>query len=255
MTHAAVIRAANARVVIFPELSMTGYELDADAISVDVRDLPRSSMPAPRWDPSRWSAPQSMRGAGGRRLRWSASTAPARPSRTRRSGCTEAGRAVRPRTQAGPCRSPRMAPWSCDLQGYRRSTARRGHRGLGIDAYVAASRSTRTWRGLRTSVHAEPPSLTGSGWPWRASRANRWGLRAHRRTIRDMDARWGRRLQGRARARGDRTRDAGVNLSDAHPPRDRFSRTADRVQPGWGAEPTRPRCSASQLACLERSSR
>jgi predicted amidohydrolase len=32
---AAVIRAANARVVIFPELSMTGYELDADAISVD----------------------------------------------------------------------------------------------------------------------------------------------------------------------------------------------------------------------------
>jgi predicted amidohydrolase len=35
MTHAAVIRAANARVVIFPELSMTGYELDADAISVD----------------------------------------------------------------------------------------------------------------------------------------------------------------------------------------------------------------------------
>jgi predicted amidohydrolase len=35
MTHAAVIRAANARVVIFPELSMTGYELDAEAISVD----------------------------------------------------------------------------------------------------------------------------------------------------------------------------------------------------------------------------
>jgi predicted amidohydrolase len=33
--HAAVIRAANARVVIFPELSMTGYELDADAITVD----------------------------------------------------------------------------------------------------------------------------------------------------------------------------------------------------------------------------
>jgi predicted amidohydrolase len=34
-THAAVIRAADAHVVIFPELSMTGYELDADAISVD----------------------------------------------------------------------------------------------------------------------------------------------------------------------------------------------------------------------------
>jgi predicted amidohydrolase len=35
MIHAAIIRAANARVVIFPELSMTSYELDADAISVD----------------------------------------------------------------------------------------------------------------------------------------------------------------------------------------------------------------------------
>jgi predicted amidohydrolase len=35
MSHAAVIRAANARVVIFPELSMTGYELDAEAITVD----------------------------------------------------------------------------------------------------------------------------------------------------------------------------------------------------------------------------
>jgi hypothetical protein len=41
---------------------------------------------------------------------------------------------------------------------------------------------------------------------------------------RDMDARWSRNLQGRARARGDRTRDAGVNVSDAHSPRDRVSR-------------------------------
>jgi predicted amidohydrolase len=34
MTHAAAIRAADAHVVVFPELSMTGYELDAEAISV-----------------------------------------------------------------------------------------------------------------------------------------------------------------------------------------------------------------------------
>jgi predicted amidohydrolase len=34
MTHAAVIRDADAHVVVFPELSMTGYELDAKAISV-----------------------------------------------------------------------------------------------------------------------------------------------------------------------------------------------------------------------------
>jgi predicted amidohydrolase len=35
LEHAAVIRRARARVVIFPELSLTGYELDAPAISPD----------------------------------------------------------------------------------------------------------------------------------------------------------------------------------------------------------------------------
>jgi predicted amidohydrolase len=33
--HAASIRSANARVVVFPELSITGYELDAPAIGID----------------------------------------------------------------------------------------------------------------------------------------------------------------------------------------------------------------------------
>ena len=35
LTHAAMIRSAGARVVVFPELSLTGYELDAPAIVVD----------------------------------------------------------------------------------------------------------------------------------------------------------------------------------------------------------------------------
>jgi predicted amidohydrolase len=35
LTHAATVRAANARVVVFPELSITGYELDAPAITAD----------------------------------------------------------------------------------------------------------------------------------------------------------------------------------------------------------------------------
>ncbi|MEV4067240.1 carbon-nitrogen hydrolase family protein [Nonomuraea dietziae] len=34
-THAAVVRAAGARVVVFPELSLTGYELDAPAITCE----------------------------------------------------------------------------------------------------------------------------------------------------------------------------------------------------------------------------
>ncbi|MGC4747512.1 carbon-nitrogen hydrolase family protein [Micromonospora sp. DT201] len=33
--HAAAVRAARARVVLFPELSLTGYELDAPVVSVD----------------------------------------------------------------------------------------------------------------------------------------------------------------------------------------------------------------------------
>jgi predicted amidohydrolase len=39
MTHAATIRSVGARVVVFPELSLTGYELDAPAISVADRRL------------------------------------------------------------------------------------------------------------------------------------------------------------------------------------------------------------------------
>lgn len=34
-THAATVRVADARVVVFPELSLTGYELDAPAVSVE----------------------------------------------------------------------------------------------------------------------------------------------------------------------------------------------------------------------------
>lgn len=39
MTHAATVRSAGARVVVFPELSLTGYELDAPAISAEDRRL------------------------------------------------------------------------------------------------------------------------------------------------------------------------------------------------------------------------
>jgi len=35
VTHAATVRSAGARVVVFPELSLTGYELDAAAITVE----------------------------------------------------------------------------------------------------------------------------------------------------------------------------------------------------------------------------
>lgn len=34
LAHAATVRAAGARVVVFPELSLTGYELEAEAVSV-----------------------------------------------------------------------------------------------------------------------------------------------------------------------------------------------------------------------------
>jgi predicted amidohydrolase len=34
-THARTVRSAGARVVVFPELSLTGYELDAQAVALD----------------------------------------------------------------------------------------------------------------------------------------------------------------------------------------------------------------------------
>jgi predicted amidohydrolase len=37
--HAAAVRSAGARVVVFPELSLTGYELDAPALTVDAPEL------------------------------------------------------------------------------------------------------------------------------------------------------------------------------------------------------------------------
>jgi predicted amidohydrolase len=40
-THAATVRSVGARVVVFPELSLTGYELDAPAIDAgDLRLVP-----------------------------------------------------------------------------------------------------------------------------------------------------------------------------------------------------------------------
>jgi predicted amidohydrolase len=39
LTHAAAVRAAGARVVVFPELSLTGYEMEAASITVDDRRL------------------------------------------------------------------------------------------------------------------------------------------------------------------------------------------------------------------------
>jgi predicted amidohydrolase len=39
LEHARVIRAADARLVVFPELSLTGYELDADTVAPDDDEL------------------------------------------------------------------------------------------------------------------------------------------------------------------------------------------------------------------------
>jgi predicted amidohydrolase len=46
VTHAATVCSAGARVVVFPELSLTGYELDAPAITVeDPRLAPIAGQP------------------------------------------------------------------------------------------------------------------------------------------------------------------------------------------------------------------
>jgi predicted amidohydrolase len=121
MTHAAVVRAANARVVIFPELSMTGYELDADAIAVDDSRL------APIVDACAETGSLALIGA------------PVDAGRGRPEiamlGVDGAGATVAyskiwlheseaerfaPGPEPGRRRSPGLAAWSCDLPGYRR---------------------------------------------------------------------------------------------------------------------------------------
>jgi predicted amidohydrolase len=56
--HAELIRSARARVVIFPELSLTGYELDADPIAIDdwSPSLTASAFSVARSEPTSWLA-------------------------------------------------------------------------------------------------------------------------------------------------------------------------------------------------------
>jgi predicted amidohydrolase len=212
MTHAAVIRAANGHVVIFPELSMTGYELDAEAITVDDSRLTPivdacagmgslALIGAPV-DAGRGRPEIAMLGVDG-------------------AGATVAYSKIWLHGSEAERFSPGTKPALVEVRGWRlglaicRDTGVPRHAAdtaaLGIDAYVAgrhAARGPGVSRGRPCTPHRDRSRDLGGRGELRGP--NRWGLRAHRWTVRDMDARWGRRRQGRARARGDRTRDARV---------------------------------------------
>ena len=138
-THAATIRSAGARVVVFPELSLTGYELDAPAITADDPRL------APIVEACRRDG---VAGAGGRpgpgrgraactSGRWP-STARVPPSPIARCGWAGRSRSGSVREARRPC-SRSTAGGSglaiCKDTGIPQHAADTA--ALGIDAYVA----------------------------------------------------------------------------------------------------------------------
>jgi predicted amidohydrolase len=138
LAHAAAVRAAGARVVVFPELSLTGYELDAPAVAVDDPRL-RPIVDACAEARSLALAGAPVRGRAGR-------------SHIAMLAITGAGVAVAYRKiwlgGAEPDRfSPGSRPAALDVDGWRlglaicRDTGVPQHAAdtaaLGIDAYVA----------------------------------------------------------------------------------------------------------------------
>ncbi len=136
--HAAAVRSAGARVVVFPELSLTGYELDAPAVAVDdPRLAPIVNACAEAGSVALVGAPVDG-GSGGAHIAMLAVDAAGAAVAYRKMwlGAAEAGRFT-----------PGGAPAALEVDGWRLGLAickdtgvpehAAGTVALGIDAYVA----------------------------------------------------------------------------------------------------------------------
>ena len=172
--HAAMIRSAGTRVVVFPELSLTGYELDAPAIAADdprlapvveacaeVGAMALAGAPVGGDDGSVHIGMLAVDGKGATivyRKMWLGGSEPDRFS-------------------------PGTAPAVLQVDGWRlglaicKDTGVPAHASetaaLGIDAYVAGSWSRRRTPLSWTSAPAAPPVITTSGLRSPASPARR----------------------------------------------------------------------------------
>ena len=208
LAHAAAVRAAAARVVVFPELSLTGYELDASAITPgDPRLAPILDACAETGTTALVGAPvQGERGRpyiamlavddGGARVAY----------RKMHLGGDEPDRYA-----------PGAAPAVLEVAGWRlglaicRDTGIGGHAAetvaLGVDAYVAG-----TVKLPQESALQDEPGRTGRrraadlGGGGELRRCHRWRLRPGGGALRDLGARWPAGGPGRHRARRPRPR-------------------------------------------------
>jgi predicted amidohydrolase len=132
LTAAATVRSAGARVVVFPELFLTGYELDAPALDVDdPRLAPIVEACAEAGSLALVGAPVHGN-AGGSHIAMLAidDTRAAVAYHKMWLGAAESNRFT-PGRHAGPTRGRRLAARSGHMQGHRHFTARPRHRRLG----------------------------------------------------------------------------------------------------------------------------
>ncbi len=174
------VLASRARVVVFPELSLTGYELDARAVAINDAALApivnacashRLARPRGRSSAVRGRARRHCR-AGYRRRR-GVGGLPQDLARLRRTSAVPSG------GRFGGARGGRLASRAGGRQGHRRRTARRRHRSArgrrvpgraGAPAAGAApSRRPGLWSSRRRAAHSwsspASPGPTGGATP------------------------------------------------------------------------------------------
>jgi predicted amidohydrolase len=146
VTHAQVVRSARARVVVFPELSITGYELDAPAITADDLRL------APIVEACAETGSLALVGAP---LRGEAGTSHIAMLAIAGSGVRVAYRKLWLATSEAKRFTPGSKPAALDVDGWRLGLAICKDTGvpqhaadtaeLGIDAYVAGTLMKAEW--------------------------------------------------------------------------------------------------------------
>jgi hypothetical protein len=172
LTAAATVRSAGARVVVFPELFLTGYELDAPALDVDdPRLAPIVEACAEAGSLALVGAPVHGN-AGGSHIAMLAidDTRAAVAYRKMWLGAAESNRFT-----------PGDTPGVLEVDGWRlglaicKDTAISQHArdtaGLGIDAYLAELWNPLRRPRSRMSARGASPATTACGWRWQASPA------------------------------------------------------------------------------------
>ncbi|WP_445942423.1 nitrilase-related carbon-nitrogen hydrolase [Pseudonocardia sp. T1-2H] len=160
LAHAAAVRESGARVVVFPELSLTGYELDAAVITTDDPRL------APLVDACAETGSIALAGAplpGDHIAILAVAAAEPRSSTARCGWGTRSPRDSRRGTRP-PSWPSTLAARPRRLPGHGHPAARRGHGRAGHRRLRRRGWRRRRTRTCRTSAPGASPPSTASGW-------------------------------------------------------------------------------------------